>query len=58
MSERAEKCTGAHDCTVAQHIHGCYADRGECDAPEEHAGRRWGNAAAYRRHARRATDVC
>lgn len=33
---RAEVCTGAGDCTVGRHIHGCYADRGNCDSPEEH----------------------
>jgi hypothetical protein len=32
----AGSCTGAEDCTVAVHVHGCYADKGACDAPEEH----------------------
>lgn len=32
----AANCTGAHDCIAARHIHGCHADYGTCDAPEEH----------------------
>ena len=30
------ECTGASDCTVPVHVHGCYADMGGCDSPEEH----------------------
>lgn len=29
-------CTGAADCPVVVHIHGCFADQGSCDAPDEH----------------------
>lgn len=30
-------CTGAADCRVPLHVHGCYADtRGNCDDPEDH----------------------
>lgn len=31
-----EECTGAGDCTASPHMHGCYADRGDCDRPGEH----------------------
>lgn len=30
------ECTGAWSCTASPHIHGCYADRGDCDRPGEH----------------------
>jgi hypothetical protein len=29
-------CTGAWDCEAGPHIHGCYADYGSCDNPQEH----------------------
>lgn len=29
-------CTGDGDCSASPHIHGCYADRGDCDRPGEH----------------------
>lgn len=32
----AETCTGAWDCAGDQHVHGCHADYGNCDNPEEH----------------------
>lgn len=28
MTERAVICTGRHDCSAAQHIHGCYGEKG------------------------------
>lgn len=33
---RAEVCSGRLDCSASLHVHGCYADFGGCDAPEEH----------------------
>lgn len=32
----ADTCTGAWDCAADQHVHGCHADYGRCDSPEEH----------------------
>jgi hypothetical protein len=29
-------CTGAADCPEQTHIHGCFADIGNCDEPEQH----------------------
>lgn len=29
-------CTGDRRCLADRHIHGCYADFGYCDSPEEH----------------------
>lgn len=31
-------CTGAADCQAFVHLHGCFADFGNCTAPEEHRG--------------------
>ena len=30
-------CTGASDCPERWHVHGCFADRGQCDDPTDHA---------------------
>jgi hypothetical protein len=30
-------CSGASDCRAAVHIHGCYADKGNCSEPSEHS---------------------
>jgi hypothetical protein len=30
-------CSGAYGCGAETHVHGCYADRGACDSPAEHA---------------------
>lgn len=30
------ECTGAHDCDVPVHIHGCFADVGNCDDASDH----------------------
>lgn len=35
-SVTAESCTGYPDCTAVRHTHGCYADEGNCDHPDEH----------------------
>lgn len=35
-SVTAEPCTGYPDCTAVRHTHGCYADEGNCDHPDEH----------------------
>lgn len=32
-------CSGASNCAAKVHVHGCYADRGNCDAPTEHIAR-------------------
>ena len=29
-------CRGDRDCEAEVHIHGCFADEGACDHPEEH----------------------
>jgi hypothetical protein len=29
-------CTGDPDCTATKHLHGCFADAGNCDRPGEH----------------------
>lgn len=29
-------CTGAGDCPEPWHVHGCYADDGQCDDPKDH----------------------
>lgn len=29
-------CSGNLECEADTHIHGCFADQGMCDAPEEH----------------------
>lgn len=34
--QRAGECSGAHNCVAVEHVHGCYADYGACDSPEEH----------------------
>jgi hypothetical protein len=31
-------CDGSGNCTATKHIHGCFADRGNCDTPGEHRG--------------------
>ena len=30
-------CTGASNCPERWHVHGCFADRGRCDDPTDHA---------------------
>lgn len=30
------ECTGAGNCDAPQHIHGCFADLGNCEHPEDH----------------------
>ncbi|OQQ23344.1 hypothetical protein A6411_23835 [Prescottella equi] len=30
------QCTGAGDCEASPHIHGCFADKGDCEEPGEH----------------------
>lgn len=30
------RCTGAGSCRAEFHAHGCFADRGNCDDPQEH----------------------
>lgn len=30
-------CSGSGTCSARLHVHGCYADEGECDEPGEHA---------------------
>lgn len=34
--EPAWACTGDSACTASPHMHGCFADRGDCDQPSEH----------------------
>lgn len=29
-------CVGDFDCSASTHIHGCFADYGDCDSPNEH----------------------
>lgn len=29
-------CNGQTDCPAARHLHGCFADHGNCDHPNEH----------------------
>lgn len=29
-------CSGTPDCAAAVHLHGCFADFGDCNFPEEH----------------------
>lgn len=29
-------CDGSRSCSAHLHVHGCYADCGACDAPQEH----------------------
>jgi hypothetical protein len=29
-------CSGTPDCSATTHLHGCYADLGDCNLPEEH----------------------
>ncbi len=31
-----DKCDGSGSCKASPHVHGCYADRGDCEAPQEH----------------------
>lgn len=38
-THRRQECTGAVDCPVNVHIHGCYADAGDCSEPDDHAHR-------------------
>ena len=33
----ADACDGSSGCTAQTHIHGCFADQGNCDEPGEHA---------------------
>jgi hypothetical protein len=30
-------CSGTPDCDATTHLHGCFADTGDCNLPEEHA---------------------
>lgn len=30
-------CTGRDDCSASPHIHGCFRDFGDCNAPDEHS---------------------
>lgn len=32
----ATTCDGSRDCGADTHIHGCFADEGNCDEPLEH----------------------
>ena len=32
----AEPCMGGAGCTAPVHLHGCFADRGDCNSPDEH----------------------
>jgi len=29
-------CDGSPDCTATRHMHGCFADAGNCDHPSQH----------------------
>lgn len=31
------ECDGSSDCRAVRHLHGCFADVGDCDHPDEHA---------------------
>lgn len=31
------ECDGSSECRAKRHLHGCFADRGNCDHPNEHA---------------------
>ncbi len=37
LEHRRSLCSGAGDCLSDQHVHGCLAEHGRCDRPEEHA---------------------
>lgn len=52
LTDLPPTCTGASDCLASQHVHGCYADRGDCDNPSDH-GRRLQDV-----EAERLAEVC
>jgi len=35
-SEDTMKCDGSRYCEAETHLHGCFADKGKCDTPDEH----------------------
>lgn len=35
-SQQVVVCDGSRYCTAETHIHGCFADEGNCDEPAEH----------------------
>lgn len=36
MIRGAVECDGSPHCGAAKHVHGCFADTGNCDEPREH----------------------
>lgn len=32
----AATCDGSSECKAEEHVHGCFADEGNCDEPAEH----------------------
>ena len=36
--KRDAACDGSFRCVAELHIHGCFADRGNCDMPDEYHG--------------------
>ena len=40
-------CSGSRECEAEVHIHGCFADEGNCDEPDEHLMPGWGKFIGY-----------
>jgi len=36
QSGTAARCDGSRECEAEVHVHGCFADEGDCDEPAEH----------------------
>lgn len=36
LGEEPHPCDGSGSCRALVHVHGCYADKGNCDQPQEH----------------------